>query len=193
MNISSFDGYIISYIMLPLANLPEGYILWHVELFRCHVNGYIPCYATLKSSATPPPPQISLSADLQQVESKAYLFTHCQAGQAPQHLCQCGVLLASGCALVVVGYGLLFCLLPVRGLKVGNIRRPWRCPRPPSTSMSSGLGDGEAKSEVEELLLRWRLHGVEGFGLSGSRTKWLLHESRKAFCTRETNSLQAAR
>ena len=27
----------------------------------------------------------------------------------------------SGRALVVVGYGLLLCLLPVRGLKVGNI------------------------------------------------------------------------
>ena len=36
-----------------------------------------------------------------------------------------------------------------------------------STSMSSGSGDGEAKSEVEESLLRWRLHGVEGFGLTG--------------------------
>ena len=47
MNISSFDGYIISYIMLPLANLPEGYILWHVELFRCHVNGHIPCCVLL--------------------------------------------------------------------------------------------------------------------------------------------------
>ena len=31
-----------------------------------------------------------------------------------------------------------------------------------STSMSSGSGDEEAKSEVEESLLRWRLHGVEG-------------------------------
>ena len=30
------------------------------------------------------------------------------------------------------------------------------------TSMPSGSGDGEAKSEVEESLLRWRLHGVEG-------------------------------
>ena len=39
-----------------------------------------------------------------------------------------------------------------------------------STAMSSGSGpsgDGEAKSEVEESLLRWRLHGVEGFGLTG--------------------------
>ena len=35
-----------------------------------------------------------------------------------------------------------------------------------STSMSSGSGDGEAKSEVEESLLRWRLHGEEGFGLT---------------------------
>ena len=35
-----------------------------------------------------------------------------------------------------------------------------------STSMSSGSGDGEAKSEVEESLLRWRLHGGERFGLT---------------------------
>ena len=33
-----------------------------------------------------------------------------------------------------------------------------------STAMSSGSGDGKAKSEVEALLLRWRLHGVEEFG-----------------------------
>ena len=36
-----------------------------------------------------------------------------------------------------------------------------------STAMSSGLGDGEAKSEVEESMLRRRLHGVEGFGSTG--------------------------
>ena len=66
---------------------------------------------------TPPPPQIRLLADLQQIESKAYLFTHRQAGQAPQR----SVLLVSGSALVIVGYGLLLCLLHVRGLKVGNI------------------------------------------------------------------------
>ena len=35
------------------------------------------------------------------------------------------------------------------------------------TSMSSGSGDGEAKSEVEESMLRRRLHGVEGFGSTG--------------------------
>ena len=55
------------------------------------------------------------------------------------------------------------------------------------TSMSSGSGDGKAKSEVEESLLRRRLHGVEGFGLTGYRTNWRLHESWKAFCTREMN------
>ena len=32
-----------------------------------------------------------------------------------------------------------------------------------STSMPSGSGDGEAKLEVEESLLCWRLHGMEGF------------------------------
>ena len=36
-----------------------------------------------------------------------------------------------------------------------------------STSMSSGSGDGELKPEVEESMLRRRLHGVEGFGLTG--------------------------
>ena len=36
-----------------------------------------------------------------------------------------------------------------------------------STSMSSGSGDGEAKSEMEESLLRWRLHCAEGFCLTG--------------------------
>ena len=81
MNIMSFDGYIMSYI-----NWPEGYIPWHSELFHCHVNGYITCYVTLKSSAIPPLlPQICLRADLQQIESKAYLFTPRQAGQEPQH------------------------------------------------------------------------------------------------------------
>ena len=33
------------------------------------------------------------------------------------------------------------------------------------TSMSSGSRDGQAKWEVEESLLRWRLHGGEGFCL----------------------------
>ena len=36
-----------------------------------------------------------------------------------------------------------------------------------STSMSSGSGDGEAKSEVEASMLCRRLHGVEGFGSTG--------------------------
>ena len=48
---------------------------------RCHVNGYTPCCITLKSSAPPPPPQLQLRADLQQIGSKVYLFTHRQAGQ----------------------------------------------------------------------------------------------------------------
>ena len=34
------------------------------------------------------------------------------------------------------------------------------------TSMSSASGEGEAKWEVEESLLRWGLHGGEGFGLT---------------------------
>ena len=52
MNITSFDGYITSYV-----KWPEDHILWHVELFHCHVNGYIPCYVTLKSSASCATPQ----------------------------------------------------------------------------------------------------------------------------------------
>ena len=77
---------------------------WHVELFRCDVNGYIPCYVTLKSSA---PPQILLSADLQQIQSKVYLFTH---GQQAQRLNTLGAsCCVSGSAHVVVGYGLLLC------------------------------------------------------------------------------------
>ena len=59
--------------------------------------------------------------------------------------------------------------------------------------MSSGSGDGEAKSEhdseVEVLMLCLHLHGVEGFDSTRKRSKWRLHESRKALCTRETNSL----
>ena len=107
MNITSLDGCIMSYI-----KLPEGYIPWHLELFHCHVNGYILCYVTLKSNAPPTPhPQIRLRADLQQIESKAYLFTPRQAGQEPQH--PLSLLLVSGSALVIVGYGLLLCLLTV--------------------------------------------------------------------------------
>ena len=41
---------------------------------------------------------------------------------------------------------------------------------------------------MEVSLLRWRLQGGEGFWL----TKCQLHESQKAFYTRETHSLQAA-
>ena len=35
------------------------------------------------------------------------------------------------------------------------------------TGNSTAMSDGKAKSEVEESLLRWRLHGVEGFDLTG--------------------------
>ena len=71
------------------------------------------------------PPQIRLRADLQQIESKAYLFTHCQAGPSPQHpwsflLCQWQHPCRQQEA-IAGGSSLLFCLLPVRGLKVGNI------------------------------------------------------------------------
>ena len=48
----------------------EGYILWHMKLFHYHVHGDIPGYITLKSSyppSPPSPPQIHLSADLQQI------------------------------------------------------------------------------------------------------------------------------
>ena len=88
--------------------------------FHCPVNDDIPCYVTLKSSATPQHTYtILLHADLQQIECKACLFTPCQAGQGPQH--PLSVLPVSGSALVIIGYGLLLCLLPVRGLKLGNI------------------------------------------------------------------------
>ena len=131
MNSTSFDGYTISYI-----KWPECYIPLHVGLFRCHVNGYLPCYVTFKSSAPPHPTPIRLSADLQQIESKAYLFTHRQAGQAPPHLWS--VLLASGRALVIVGHGLLL-LTPRQRVKGAQHPRtpphrpccPGRRPRPP--------------------------------------------------------------
>ena len=75
----------------------------------------------------PYPPQIRLHADLQQIESKAYLFTHRQAGPAPQHpwsflLCQWQHPCRQQEA-VAGGSSLLLCLLPVRALKVGNILR----------------------------------------------------------------------
>ena len=72
MNITSFDGYIISFI-----NWQEGYVPCYVELFLRHVNGYIPCYITL----TPQPPQICLRTDLQQIESKSIKCGHaCRFG-----------------------------------------------------------------------------------------------------------------
>ena len=92
--------------------------------FCCHVNGYIPCYITLKSRAPLPPPQIPLHSDFQQIESKECLFTPCQAGKAPQHpwsvLLVRSVLLVSGSALVIIEYGHLLGLRPVRGLKLGH-------------------------------------------------------------------------
>ena len=47
----------------------------------------------------PPTPPMRFPADLQQIESKAYLFTPHQAGQAPQH--PWSILLVS--ALVIIG------------------------------------------------------------------------------------------
>ena len=69
-------------------------------------------------------PQISLRADLQQIESKAYYLLIIRQAKRlrllqAQH--SWSVLLVSGRALVILGYGLLLCLLPIRGLKVGNI------------------------------------------------------------------------
>ena len=75
-----------------------------------YLDTLLQCYVTLKSSA-PPPPQIRLRADLQQIENKSYLFTPRPAGQEPQHLLS--LLLVSGRALVIVGCGFLLCLLPV--------------------------------------------------------------------------------
>ena len=67
-------------------------------------------------------------------------FTHCQAGQAPQH--PWSFLLVSGSTLVVVGYGLLLAYSPtsprqrVEGgqhprTPPNRPRRPGRRPRPP--------------------------------------------------------------
>ena len=71
---------------------------------------------------TPQPPQILLHTDLQQIKSKAYHSIYLLIVRQAQCL---NTLRASFCvnghALVVVGYCLLLCLLPVRGLKVGNI------------------------------------------------------------------------
>ena len=66
MNIASFDGYITNYV-----KWPEGYIPWHVELFRCDVDGYIPCYrdVTLKSSA-PPLPQSACALICSELNAK---------------------------------------------------------------------------------------------------------------------------
>ena len=86
--------------------------------FRCHVSGYIPCYLTLKSSAHIHFP-IRLRADLQQIESKGCLFTPRQAGHKPSE--RPAGLRVNGSTLIIVSYGLLLCLLPVRGLKLGNI------------------------------------------------------------------------
>ena len=50
MNITSSVGYIICYV-----RWAEGYIPWHVELFRCHVHGYI-LLRNLQIQCVPPPP-----------------------------------------------------------------------------------------------------------------------------------------
>ena len=99
MNITSSVGYIICYV-----RWAEGYIPWHVELFRCHVHGYI-LLRNLQIQCVPPLPfpTMSLRADSQQIESKACLFTPRQAHQAPQHTRS--VLLISCNALIIVGYG----------------------------------------------------------------------------------------
>ena len=105
MNITSFEGYITSYV-----KWPEGYIPWHVELFRSCLSLYtINC----------------LLNDLQQIESKN-VFIYSLSGkllvrQASRMLQGWSILLVSSSTLVVVGYGLLLCLLPVKGLKLGNI------------------------------------------------------------------------
>ena len=63
--------------------------------------------------------------DLQQIESKN-VFIYSLSGkllvrQASRMLQGWSILLVSSSTLVVVGYGLLLCLLPVKGLKLGNI------------------------------------------------------------------------
>ena len=84
-------------------------IPWHAELFRCPLNGYIPCYVTLKSSAPPPPSACALIC-IKLKARRVYLLLGRQANLAKRLNT---VLLVSGGALVIVGRSLLLCLLPV--------------------------------------------------------------------------------
>ena len=123
---------------------------------------------------TPPsPPQICLRADLQQMESKAYLFTHRRAGPAPQHpwsflLCQWQRPCRQQEA-VVTGSSLLLCLLPVRELKVVNILvlHPGRRTRPPC-SLRPRLPSYPFLVGTAQTLCRPECLGVEVFAIKTS-------------------------
>ena len=105
MNITNFDGYITIHV-----KWPEVYIPWHVELFGCHVNCYIPHYIL-----GPPPNPLAcwFAANWKQnvftypssARQTASTISERPAGQW-QH----------------PGNGLLLCLLPVRGLKLGQLQ-----------------------------------------------------------------------
>ena len=119
---------------------------WHVELFRCHVNllgpltgvgwincccnGYIILHNLLRNTqiqCTPqaPPHPLASARWFAANRKQRVLFTHRQAGPAPQHpwrflLCQWPRPCLQQEA-VAGGRSLLHCLLPFRGLQVGNI------------------------------------------------------------------------
>ena len=85
------------------------------------ILSYITCYVTLKSSAHPKPPQIHLPvrADLQQIESNAYYLLIVRQAQRLNTLQWPRPCLQQ--EAVAGGRSLLHCLLPFRGLQVGNI------------------------------------------------------------------------
>ena len=106
-------------------------LLWNTQIQCTHLRAQ--------------PPQILLHADLQQIESKAYLFTHHHIYllifiySSAQRL---NTLRASCCVsgrALVVGGDLLLCLLPVKRVEGGqhprtpphHPRHPGRRPRPP--------------------------------------------------------------
>ena len=142
-----------------------------IELFSCHVNTLLRNTHWQIQCTPPSPPQIRLRADLQQIESKEYLFSHRQAVPAPQHywsflLCQWSRPCRQQEA-VAGSRGFLLCLLPVRGLKMGNIlvlRRPGRRTRPPC-SLRPRLPSFPFLVGTAQTLSRPQCLGVEVFAI----------------------------
>ena len=149
-----------------------------IELFSCHVNTLLRNTHWQIQCTPPSPPQIRLRADLQQIESKEYLFSHRQAVPAPQHywsflLCQWSRPCRQQEA-VAGSRGFLLCLLPVRGLKMGNIlvlRRPGRRTRPPC-SLRPRLPSFPFLVGTAQTLSRPQCLGVEVFAIQRRWSLW---------------------